>query len=44
MSGWELFTWINVAILAIGSVTVFAAFLRELPRLLRGSKDSQEER
>jgi len=34
MSGWEVFTWLNVAVLAIGSVLVFALFLRQLPALL----------
>jgi hypothetical protein len=35
MSGWELFTWVNVGILGIGSVAVFIAFLVSLPDLLR---------
>lgn len=34
MSGWEIFTWINVVILGLGSVAVFVAFLRGLPELL----------
>lgn len=44
MTGWELFTWINVAILAGGSLVVFAGFVRDLPDLLRGSNDSEDER
>ncbi len=34
MSGWELFTWFNVGVLAIGSVIVFLLFLRQLSQLL----------
>jgi len=34
VSGWELFTWFNAAVLAVGSVIVFLLFLRQLPRLL----------
>ena len=43
MSGWELFTWINVAILGSGSVLVFVAFLRDLPQLLhRGDRPQSD--
>jgi hypothetical protein len=35
MSGWEVFTWVNVAILGVGSVAVFVAFVISLPDLLR---------
>lgn len=41
MSGWEVFTWINVAILAAGSLGVFVGFVRDLPGLLRRSNDSE---
>ncbi|MGE4650158.1 MAG: hypothetical protein AAEJ53_04650 [Myxococcota bacterium] len=34
MSGWELFTWFNVGVLALGSLIVFGLFLRQLPALL----------
>jgi hypothetical protein len=34
MSGWELFTWFNVGVLAIDSVIVFLLFLRQLSQLL----------
>lgn len=34
MSGWELFTWINVWILGCGAVAVFVWFLFDLPGLL----------
>jgi len=35
MSGWELFTWINVWILGVGSVLIFGWFLRDVPGMLR---------
>ena len=34
MSGWELFTWFNVGVLAIGSTAVFVLFLRQVRGLL----------
>lgn len=34
MTGWELFTWFNVGVLALGSVGVFALFLRQVGSLL----------
>ena len=34
MSTWELFTWINVAVLGVGSVIVFVLFLKQLKNLL----------
>ena len=34
MSGWEIFTWANVGILAVGSLIVFLCFPRQLPQLL----------
>ena len=30
MTGWELFTWINVVVLGLGSVIVFVMFLRDV--------------
>ena len=38
MSGWELFTWLNVGVLAIGSLLVFGFFVRQLPSLLPPGK------
>jgi hypothetical protein len=38
MSGWEIFTWISVGILGIGSIIVFILFLRDLPELLKKSE------
>jgi hypothetical protein len=43
VSGWELFTWINVAILGLGSLVVFVAFLADLPGLLRRSERPERE-
>jgi hypothetical protein len=40
MSGWEIFTWINVAILGVGSITVFVRFLMDLPELLSRATES----
>jgi hypothetical protein len=34
MSAWEIFTWVNVGILAVGSLVVFALFLRQVRTLL----------
>jgi hypothetical protein len=43
VSSWELFTWINVAILGLGSVIVFVAFLADLPELLGRSGKREDE-
>jgi hypothetical protein len=43
VSGWEIFSWINVAILGVGAVLVFAAFLRDLPELLARQRRSEGE-
>lgn len=44
MSGWEVFTWINVAILAAGSLLVFLGFVRDLPDLLRRTNHPEDDR
>lgn len=45
MSGWELFTWFNVGVLALGSLAVFGLFLRQLPVLLSPrSRDPETQR
>lgn len=41
MSPWEIFTWLNVGVLAVGPAIVFALFLRQLPALL-GTDDSAD--
>ena len=44
MSGWELFTWFNVGVLALGSLIVFGLFLRQLPTLLPPrSRDPEDQ-
>jgi len=45
VSGWEIFTWANVGILAFGSLIVFLCFLRQLPQLLppRAARDAPPE-
>lgn len=35
MSGWELFTWCSVGVLAAGPLLVLVFFLRDLPALWR---------
>jgi hypothetical protein len=34
MSGWEIFTWVNVVVLGVGAPIVLAFFLRDLKELL----------
>jgi hypothetical protein len=36
MNGWDLFTWIMVVVLGIGSVIIFGFFLRDLGGVLKG--------
>ena len=42
MSYWEMFTWITVFVLSIGSITVFLFFVKDikiiLEKFLKGSK------
>jgi flagellar biosynthesis/type III secretory pathway M-ring protein FliF/YscJ len=40
VSGWEIFTWANVGILSVGSLVVFALFLRQV-RTLLGDRPSE---
>ncbi len=35
MSGWELFTWITVAILGVGSIIVFILFVKDISQILK---------
>ena len=42
MSNWELFTWISTWIMALGSIVVFVLFLRQLPEILRRSRQENE--
>jgi len=42
MSGWEWFTWLNVGVLALGSVIVFVLFLRQV-RTLFTRREREED-
>lgn len=39
MNGWDLFTWINVVILATSTIVIFAYFLRDARGILKREKD-----
>ena len=39
MNGWDLFTWINVVILATSAIVIFAYFLRDARGILKRGKD-----
>lgn len=41
MSSWEIFTWFNVGVLAVGSVVVFVLFLKQLPEILGLPSESE---
>ena len=41
MSSWEIFTWFNVGVLAVGSVAVFVLFLKRLPEILGSPSESE---
>jgi len=36
MNGWDLFTWIMVVVLGVGSVIIFGFFLGDLGSVLKG--------
>ena len=35
MSGWEMFTWITVLILGLGSIAVFIFFVKDIRQILK---------
>ncbi len=35
MSGWEMFTWITVLILGLGSIAVFILFVKDIRKILK---------
>ena len=35
MSGWEMFTWITVIILGLGSIAVFILFVKDIRKILK---------
>ena len=41
MNLWDLFTWICVVLLAVGSVTIFCFFLRDLGGILKGGSGKE---
>ena len=43
MSGWELFTWINVWILGLAPILVFVLVMRELPALLKRASQPEDD-
>ena len=43
MNRWDLFTWIMVVVLGIGSVAVFGFFLRDVRGILRGMPDGKKK-
>jgi hypothetical protein len=43
MNAWDLFTWIMVVILGIGSVTVFGFFLRDVKGILKRLPDGKRK-
>ena len=38
MSNWEMFTWLTVIILGIGSILVFILFVKDIKRILEKFK------
>ncbi len=41
MNGWDLFTYLMCAVLAVSSVVIFVLFLKDAGEIIRG--ESQEE-
>ena len=35
MSGWEMFTWLTVLILGLGSIAVFIFFVKDIRQILK---------
>ena len=35
MSGWEMFTWITVLLLGLGSIAVFIFFVKDIRQILK---------
>lgn len=44
MTLYEGFTWFNVAVLVVGSIAVFAVFMRQLPRIVQRRERVDEKR
>jgi hypothetical protein len=43
MSVWELWTWVSIVVLTIGSMAVFLWFLLDLVRVRREVLDEEQE-
>ncbi len=43
MSLWELFTWINAAVLGVGSVIVFVLFLKQVKNIVPPRRSGRED-
>ena len=42
MSYWEIFSWITMFILGIGSITVFILFLKDIGQILKKFQKEQK--
>ena len=42
LSYWEIFSWITVVFLGIGSITVFLLFIKDIRHILKKFKREQE--
>jgi len=43
MNGWDLFTWLNAAVLAGAAVVIFSFFLRDARGILIGQQSTDED-
>jgi len=43
VNGWDLFTWLNAAVLAGAAVVIFSFFLRDAKGILIGQQGSDED-
>jgi len=39
MNGWDLFTWINCALLAFSAIIIFGFFCRDAGGILKGQRE-----
>ncbi len=42
MSYWEIFSWVTMVILGIGSITVFILFLKDMGQILKKFQEEQK--
>ena len=43
MNGWDVFTWVSAAALAVSALLIFGFFLRDVGGILRRERRSMEE-